>query len=257
MLPLSNTGICLSLGYYEGAFGSFMLFFANFLSILLVAAATFIAAGMTPRSQLKKGKNYLRSFAIAVAGFIVVATFLTYSLVDIVKERNLKDTIESVLNSEFDKLHSTSVDNYAYDVQDDKLYILVSVRSPMLMTPRDIKKLEETFSEEINRPVELIVRSIISKDVSATGSSNKIIDRNLYGFFLNKNLTPDQTKIWLSEQVILEKLARWPKMRLVNVELLNLPRGPSILVTVNRVQDTYGQGDNRSRGQRQGDSRGR
>ena len=52
--PLSNTGICLSLGYYSGAFGSFMLFFANFLSILLVASATFIAAGMSPQLVLKK-----------------------------------------------------------------------------------------------------------------------------------------------------------------------------------------------------------
>ena len=45
--PLSNTGICLSLGYYSGAFGSFMLFFANFLSILLVASATFLPFKVT------------------------------------------------------------------------------------------------------------------------------------------------------------------------------------------------------------------
>lgn len=83
--PLANTGICLSLGYYSGAFGSFMLFFANFLSILLVASVTFILAGMSPSANLKKNKHFMKSFFVAVIGFVVVAAFLTYSLVTIVK----------------------------------------------------------------------------------------------------------------------------------------------------------------------------
>ncbi len=230
--PLSNTGICLSLGYYEGAFGSFMLFFANFLSILLVASATFIAAGLSPKSSFKTNKNFVRSFLIAITGFLVVAIFLTYSLVTIVKERKLKDTIQSTLNTEFEKLHSTSVDSYVYDIQDEKLYILASVRSPIVMTPKDIKKLQDAFESKIDMPMELIVRSIISKDVSATGSANSIIDQNLDGFFLNKNLKPDQILIRQAEQVILEQLAHWPKMRLMNTELISIDRGKTVLATV-------------------------
>jgi len=230
--PLANTGICLSLGYYSGAFGSFMLFFANFLSILLVASATFILAGMSPSASLKKDKNFVRSFLIAITGFVVVAAFLTYSLVTIVKERKLKDTIEATLNLEFDKLHSTSVDSYVYDIEDGKLYILASVRSPIVMTPKDIKNLQDSFQSEIDMPIELIVRSILSKDVSATGSANSIIDQNLDGFFLNKNLKPDQILIRQAEQVILEQLAHWPKMRLMNTELVNVARGKTVLATV-------------------------
>lgn len=230
--PLSNTGICLSLGYYSGAFGSFMLFFANFLSILLVASATFIAAGMSPSASLKKDKHFVRSFVVALTGFLVVATFLTYSLVTIVKERKLKDSIEATLNTEFDKLHSTSVDNYVYDIEDGKLYILASVRSPIIMTPKDIQILQDSFESVIDMPIELIVRSIISKDVSATGSANAIIDQNLDGFFINKTLHPDQMLIRQAEQVILEQLAYWPKMRLLNTELIDIERGMTILATV-------------------------
>ncbi|GJM14765.1 MAG: hypothetical protein DHS20C13_00920 [Thermodesulfobacteriota bacterium] len=230
--PLSNTGICLSLGYYEGAFGSFMLFFANFLSILLVASATFIAAGLTPAASLKKDKNFLRSFLLAFAGFIVVAGFLTYSLVTLVQERKLKDTIEAALNIEFDKLHSTSVDDYVYDKHDGKLYILASVRSPIIMTPRDIKKLQDSFQNQIEMPVELIVRSILSKDVSATGSVNEVVDQNLDGFFINKTLDADQVLLRKAEQVILEELAHWPKMNLLNTEYVHLQRGDTIIATV-------------------------
>ena len=85
--PLSNTGICLSLGYYAGAFGSFTLFFANFLSILLVAALTFAAAGLSPGTRLTQSAHLVRSFVIAALGFVIVAGFLTYSLVKIVEER--------------------------------------------------------------------------------------------------------------------------------------------------------------------------
>ncbi|HZK13759.1 MAG TPA: DUF389 domain-containing protein, partial [Desulfobaccales bacterium] len=38
--PLANSGLCLAMGAYQGAWGSFLLFFANFLAILLVSAAT-------------------------------------------------------------------------------------------------------------------------------------------------------------------------------------------------------------------------
>jgi uncharacterized hydrophobic protein (TIGR00271 family) len=230
--PLSNTGICLSLGYYEGAFGSFMLFFANFLSILLVASATFIAAGMSPSAKLKEDKQFMKSLIVAVIGFVVVAAFLTYSLVSIVRERKLAENIEYILNTEFDKLHSTSVDSYVYDVEDGTLYILASVRTPIVMTPRDIKNLQGKFEDRIDMPIELIVRSIISKDVSASGSTTAVIDQNLDGFFINKNLDENQLLVRQAEQVILEQLSHWPKMRLVNTELINIERGRTILATV-------------------------
>ena len=209
-----------------------MLFFANFLSIMLVSSATFIAAGMTPAASLRKDKNFVRSSILAVVGFIVVATFLTYSLVNIVKERKLKDTIEVILNEEFDKLHSTSVDSYVYDVEDGKLYILATVRSPIVMTPKDIKRLQNSFESKIDKPIELIVRSMISNDISATGSTNSIIDQNLNGFFLNKELSADQVLIRNAEQIRLEQLSHWPKMRLVNTEFIEIDRGPTILATV-------------------------
>jgi len=230
--PLANTGICFSLGFYSGAFGSFMLFFANFLSILLVASATFILAGMSPAASLRKDRNFVRSFLLAFIGFVVVAGFLTYSLVTLVQERKLQETIETALNIEFDKLHSTSVDDYVYDMHDEKLYILASVRSPIIMTPREIKKLQDSFQDQIDIPVELIVRSIISKDVSATGGANEIVDQNLDGFFINKTLNDDQLVLRRAEQIILEQLGHWPKMNLLNTEYLHLERGDTILATV-------------------------
>jgi len=44
--PLANKGLCFSVGEYTAGVGSFLLFFADFLSILLVASAAFWVFGM-------------------------------------------------------------------------------------------------------------------------------------------------------------------------------------------------------------------
>lgn len=230
--PLSNTGICLSLGYYDGAFGSFTLFFANFLSILLVAAVTFVLAGMNPRSKLSERKHFVRSFAIAAAGFVVVAVFLTYSLVRIVKDRYLNDSIKTVLEENFSRLHATALDSFVFDIEDGKLYVLASVRTHSLLSPEEVKGLEEAVNEKVDMPAELIVRSTISKDVSSSGTPADIRQQNLDGFFLGKDLTEDEKLLRDSEQVVLGKIAIWPGMELIDVELIDLQRGRTVLVTL-------------------------
>jgi len=42
--PLATCGLCLASGATQGALGAFLLFFANFVAILLVSALTFLAA---------------------------------------------------------------------------------------------------------------------------------------------------------------------------------------------------------------------
>ena len=56
------------------------------------------------------------------------------------------------------------------------------------MSPQQVSKIEESFKGIVDKPVELIVRSILSKDVSATGTASQIVKRNLDGFFLNQKL---------------------------------------------------------------------
>ena len=44
--PIANSGLCLAVGAFHGAYGSFLLFLANCLSIIIVSCATFIAGGL-------------------------------------------------------------------------------------------------------------------------------------------------------------------------------------------------------------------
>jgi uncharacterized hydrophobic protein (TIGR00271 family) len=77
--PLANSGLCLAMGAYQGAWGSFLLFFANFLAILLVSATTFVSAGMAPRISWSNKWEFVRTFGVALAGFLLVAVLLTHT----------------------------------------------------------------------------------------------------------------------------------------------------------------------------------
>ena len=67
--PLANCGLCLAVGAYHGALGSFLLFFANFLPILLVPSLIFIASGLAYQFQQKKPWEFIRKFGLAAVSF--------------------------------------------------------------------------------------------------------------------------------------------------------------------------------------------
>ena len=230
--PLANSGLCLAMGAYRGAYGSFLLFFANFLAILLVSAATFIAAGMAPRVRWIMKKELARSFGLALVGFILVGAYLTYALVKIVQERRLNSAVSAVISSEFSQLPATSLSGLIHRIYQGKLYVLASVRTPKVIPPDRVKSTQEALTRDVRMPTELIVRCILARDISATGSTSQVTAQNLDGFFLTQKLAPDVLKVQDAEQVLREMLTLRPDLNLLDVDLLNFPRGQVILATI-------------------------
>jgi len=230
--PLSNAGICLAFGSYSGAFGSFMLFFANFLSILLVAGATFMLSGLSPWWVSTSTKDLAKRYGVAIVGFIAVAVFLTYSLVGIVNERYLENTIKNTLDTAILRLHSSSLDSFIYDKQDGNLYVLANIKTPRIVTPYEVESVEKELEENTGQPAELIVRNVLSKDVGAIGSSASVVTQNLDGFFLKESISEKDKSVSVAEQLLMEKLSDWPGMSVLNAEYVTLPRGPTVLATI-------------------------
>lgn len=230
--PLANTGLCLAMGAYRGAYGSFLLFFANFLAILLVSAATFIAAGLVPRVRWTMKKELVRSFGLALFGFVLVGAYLTYALVQIVQERRLNSAVSAVIASEFSQLPATSLSGVIQRVYQGKLYVLANIRTPKVIAPDRVKSTQEVLTRDLKMPTELIVRCILARDISATGSTSQVIAQNLDGSFLTQKLAPDVLKVQNAEQVLREMLTSRPDLHLLDVDLLNFPRGQVILATI-------------------------
>ena len=71
--PLGVSGLCLAMGNFEYAYGAFLLFFTNFLVILLVSGLIFHFSGFGPKGNRRE--QWLRPqkpFWVTLAGIILV-----------------------------------------------------------------------------------------------------------------------------------------------------------------------------------------
>lgn len=232
MPPLANTGLCLAVGAYHGAWGSFLLFLANFLTILLVSAGTFFAAGVSPEISRTDKWEFTRRFGVAAIGFLLVTGLLTQTLVRIVKERYLANNIKGTLAAQFSQFPSTSLANVIHQAYQNRLYVLATVRTPRVISPDKVKTIQETLTETLKRPTELIVRTILAKDVSAIGSTSQVTAQNLDGFFLSGHVAPEVLRSQQAEQALRELLVPRPDVLLLEVDLIQFPCGPVVLATL-------------------------
>jgi uncharacterized hydrophobic protein (TIGR00271 family) len=216
--PLANTGLCLSLGAVKGGTGSFLLFCANFLSILLVASAVFVASGMSKDYGASARKLVVRRFGLAAVGFILVAVFLSHTLVQIMAERKLDKTIRTVLNENLSDFPATGIDRVVYHQDQGRVHVLANVHTPSNVSAFKVKYLQNALESRIEKPVELVVRTIKTNDISAVGSAGKLVTQNLDGEILKKNQNPTIYKIVSAEQVIRNYLETRTGMQIYDVD---------------------------------------
>lgn len=220
--PLSNSGLCIALGAYNGALGSFLLFFANFLSILLISTVVFIASGMAREFGSVKSKDLFRKFSLAVIGFLVIGAFFSKGLYETIKARHLKISIEATLAAELSHLPATELRKMVYQKDKDKLYILAHILASGNITPSRVKSMEVALESELKIPVELFVRSTPSNDISATGSINQVLTETLDGFFVSHESNPRIVLKKAAEQTIREYLDTQPALDLRDMHLMPL-----------------------------------
>ena len=234
--PLANTGLCLRLEAFQGAFGSFLLFFANFLSILLVASAIFFAAGMAREFGEMSKKDIFRRFGLTAFGFILVTAFLSVELNIMSEKRHLDDVINAVLSEELAKLPATAIQEIRHESHDENIYILAHVHSPTMFSPTRVKKIQSKLEEILEQPIQLFLRSTLTRDVSATGAVNPLITETLDGLIYNRHPNKRIRTLKLAEQAIRENLANHFGLELTGVNLLRLNNGKAIMAMINGVR---------------------
>ncbi len=230
--PIANSGLCLAVGAFHGAYGSFLLFLANALSIIIVSCATFIAGGLARKIPWAEKWGLFKRFGIPALGFVLVVILLTNALVKIVHERNLTTSINNVIKSELTQFPTTAMLRQNHQVRQGKLFVLATVRTPKVISPNRVKLIQAALSKKIGMNTELIMRCVLTKDISATGATSEVTAENLNGSFLTEKVAPDVLKLQLAEQAIREILISRTEMDLIDVDLLHFPRGPCILATL-------------------------
>jgi uncharacterized hydrophobic protein (TIGR00271 family) len=230
--PLSTCGLCLAFGALKGAYGAFLLFFANFMAILLVSSLVFIMGGLAAEEAVLSRQQLVRRLLAAGFGFVIVAAVLTRTLVAMIENRERMQIMRDVFAEALKKEPTTSLDDIVYHKQKKQLQILATVRIPKVMSPDRVKTLDEQLENRLNMPVELIVRCILSKDVSPTGTTSAVMAQSLDGSFVADKLDPDVFKEQLAEQTLRELLAARPDLSLLDVDLLYIAGDPVVLATI-------------------------
>jgi uncharacterized hydrophobic protein (TIGR00271 family) len=230
--PLATTGLCLAFGAPHGAWGAFLLFAANFLAILVVSTVVFIVAGFVTRQEIGSFLKFVERFAAAGIGLVVVAVILTYYLLGVIQDAQTKRTINSVLEAELAADPTTTLEKFLYYRSNDRLDVFSTVLTPRVLSPQKVKHMEEALSQHVGEPVRLFVRCSLTKDVTATGATTLLTGRNLDGKFTTDAIAPEAQTLQAAEQVIREILINFPQVTLNDIEMVTLPTGPVLVVSV-------------------------
>jgi uncharacterized hydrophobic protein (TIGR00271 family) len=230
--PLATTGLCLAFGAHQGAWGAFLLFAANFLAILVVSAVVFIVAGFVTRQEIGSFLKFIERFAAAGIGLVVVAVILTYYLVGVIQDARTKQTINSVLEAELAADPTTTLEKVLYHRDNGGLDVFSTVLTPRVLSPQKVKRMEEALSQHVGESVRLFVRCSLTKDVTAIGATSLLTGRNLDGKFTTDAIAPEAQMLQAAEQVIREILINFPQVTLNDIELVTLPTGPVLVVSV-------------------------
>ena len=230
--PVAAIGLCLAFGAYRGAWGAFLLFFANVLAILAVAAILFLIAGFVTWAEIGSVRGLARRFAPAAIGLVLVTALLTKYLVSTVENIHTQRAITAVLDQELAHEPSTALSAVNFSRGVDGVDVLAEVRTPHVPAPGRINEMQEALGRRLRQPVRLFMRCTLTKDVTATGSTTLRPYLSLNGKVTTAPISPDMRLLQQAEQVAREVVATRPNIILKDVELVRLATGPVLVVSI-------------------------
>jgi uncharacterized hydrophobic protein (TIGR00271 family) len=235
--PIAAIGLCLACGAYQGAWGAFVLFFANFLAVLAVAALLFLIAGFVTRKEIGSLGGLARRFSAAAIGLLLVSLLLTDYLVVAVRNLRTQSAIDAVLDEELAREPNTALVDVQFSRGKDGIDVLSTVRTPHVLQPPHVKNIQDALAARLGENVRLFMRCAVTKDVSATGSTNVRPYLSLNGKVTEAPLAPEMRLLQQAEQVAREVAAVRPDLDFKDIDLVHLPSGPVFIISIESTRD--------------------
>ena len=240
--PLANCGLCFAMGEIAYGFGSFLLFLANFFSILIASAIIFAATGMGAYAKSLSRRDLVRRFGVASVSLLALTIVFTFSLVQLVNKRQIRQSIKDELVQALAEIPGTYLNEFKWTSAPDGLHILAVVRSPNVIDPAGVVEIQDRLSAELKQEAHLIIRTTLVKDIAAIGSAGQVADVEAgtegehEEIALPSEQIPSDKKVSLAEQVLWEHFSKWPGFYVHNVIYREYEGGDFILAN---VQNAY------------------
>jgi hypothetical protein len=167
----------------------------------------------------------------------VVTTLLTRHLVTIVQDLRTERAINETLDLELAEEPSTALVKVEFDRRSDGVEVLSTVLTPRVIGPERVERIQNALSQRLEQPVRLFMRCSLTKDVTATGSTNLRPYLSLDGTVTEAPLAPEMRLLQEAEQVAREVAGQRPEIALLDLDLVPLPTGPVLIVSVQTPRD--------------------
>lgn len=214
--PLASCGICLALQQWALAGGAFLLFFVNFLAIELAAAITYWIYGLVelPIEDKKSLRSFLRHFWLSLAVLVLVAVFMTKSLQQMAANHLLQESLKTTITEQVSANAGARVSDIRYQYSGNKLQVMAEVLTPQEIDANQVAQIEKILHAKINPNIQLIVRSMISRDFDNSGYVFITEDEKARRF------EQDQQNLFISKVSSLMKkgLTKYPGASLVDIQ---------------------------------------
>ena len=159
--PLGVVGVSLENQRWDDAFGSFLLFMTNFVSIVLAAAAVFVLAGFAESARLRKNRRQVVStLAPFVALALVILVPLVFTAEGILATANQQNTAQRVVADWIGEESEVRVQ--AVGVDGD--VVSVSLAGSDAIPP--VRDLQAQLSDELDQPVSVVVDYTPSAEIT-------------------------------------------------------------------------------------------
>ena len=159
--PLSVTGYGLGTGQLMLALGGFLLFFTNFVAIVLTSDLVFFILGFRTR-HLEAVQYSPRKRFLIIGGLLTLISIpLVYTLVSDLNKVKEKKRIVRVLKLNLNKDLTSRMTSYDYQQNDEKSFITASVNTVKFIDMQTELKLEKELTEALKRPVDVRLEQVI------------------------------------------------------------------------------------------------
>ena len=170
--PLSVVGVSLQQQRWEDAFGSFLLFTTNFVSIVLAAAAVFVLAGFAESAILwSQRREVLSSLAPFGALALLVLVPLVFAGEGILATASQERAAQDVVSDWVGDANTLRVGQVAVDGA------LVSVDIAGAEAIPDARQLQRELSEALGLSVEVVIEFTPSAQITVSDTGEVSTDR--------------------------------------------------------------------------------
>lgn len=200
--PLSVTGYGLGTGQMMLAMGGFLLFFTNFVAIVLTSDLVFFILGFRTR-HLETVQYSPRKRILIIAGLLTLISIpLVYTLVSDLNKVKEKKRIVRVLKINLNKELASRMTNYDYRQTDEKILITASVNTVKFIDAQTELKIEKDLTETLKCPVDVRLEQVIvaSAEVLKPRSEANVLTESTSSAIRNE--TPAQIKSKAEQMVM-------------------------------------------------------